>query len=192
MYDDTVRYAQGNTAILSVASLIAPKIEPEIVFKLRTPLAARAEDAAGVLAAVEWLALGFEVVDCMFPDWKYQPADFVAGFGFHAALVVGDPMHVDSANAQAIAEALPRFKLRLTRGGELADEGSGKNSLRSPALCLGELASALSRQPNASPLAAGELVSTGSLTDAQPMAPGQTWTASVERLDLPALTLTTT
>ena len=70
MYDDTVHYAQGNTAILSVASLIAPKIEPEIVFKLRTPLAARAEDAVGVLAAVEWLALGFQVVDCMFPDWS--------------------------------------------------------------------------------------------------------------------------
>jgi 2-oxo-3-hexenedioate decarboxylase len=61
--------------------------------------------------------------------------------------------------------------------------------LRSPALCLAELASALARQPSAEPLAAGELISTGTLTDPQPLAPGETWTASVAGLDLPVLTL---
>ena len=41
---------------------------------------------AAVLASVEWLALGFEIVDSVFADWKFQPADFVAAFGLHAAL----------------------------------------------------------------------------------------------------------
>src|ERR1044071_3475232 len=33
MYDDTVRYADWNDATLDIAAMIAPKIEPEIVFK---------------------------------------------------------------------------------------------------------------------------------------------------------------
>jgi hypothetical protein len=38
------------------------------------------------------------------------------------------------------------------KNGELVEEGSGKNSLRSPALCLAELAAAIAKQPGAEPL----------------------------------------
>jgi 2-oxo-3-hexenedioate decarboxylase len=184
MYDDTVRYAANNEASLTLERLRSPKIEPEIVFKLKTPLAAGA-DASAVLDAVEWLALGFEIIDCPFPGWQFQPADFVASFGLHAALIVGAPRRV----APATIEALPRFKVRLLRNGELVDEGSGKNVLRSPALSLGELASAIARQPGANPLAPGEIVSTGTITTSQPIAAGETWSATVEGLDVPDLTL---
>jgi 2-oxo-3-hexenedioate decarboxylase len=71
-------------------------------------------------------------------------------------------------------------------------EGGGKNILASPALCLAELASAASRQKYAEPLAAGEIITTGSMTDAQPIAANQTWTATLEGLPLPPLTLRTT
>jgi 2-oxo-3-hexenedioate decarboxylase len=191
MYDDTVHYAENGAASLPVGRMYSPKIEPEIVFKLKKPLAPGDLDPAAVLEAVEWLALGFEIIDCVFPDWKFQPADFVASFGFHAALVVGQPRVVDAAMIPALVEELPRFKVRLLKNGEPADEGSGKNSLRSPALCLGELAAALGRQPGAEALAAGELISTGTLTTAQPIAVGETWSATVEGLDLSALTLRT-
>src|ERR1700692_4121629 len=77
MYDDTVRYAPGNAASLPLASRCAPKLEPEIGFQLVKPLESSGADAHSVLAAVEWLALGFEINDCVFPDWKFQPADFV-------------------------------------------------------------------------------------------------------------------
>src|SRR3954471_14219216 len=59
MYDDTVRFSSGNTAEFSLARCRSPKIEPEIVFKLKAPLAAGV-DAAGALEAVEWIAIGFE------------------------------------------------------------------------------------------------------------------------------------
>ena len=137
--------------------MYSPKIEPEIVFKLKRPLGGRLE-AAAVLEAVEWLALGFEIIDCVFPDWKFQPADFVAAFGLHAALIVGEPHAVEPATIPALVEQLPRFKLRLTKHGALVEEGSGKASLRSPALCLGELAAGIARQAGADPLAAGELI----------------------------------
>jgi 2-keto-4-pentenoate hydratase len=89
MYDDTVRYAEGGSASLPVARMCSPKIEPEIVFKLRKPLGAEQVEPAEVLNAVEWLALGFEIIDCVFADWTFQPVDFVAAFGLHAALIVG-------------------------------------------------------------------------------------------------------
>jgi 2-keto-4-pentenoate hydratase len=190
MYDDTVRFAQHGEAAISLAKTIAPKIEPEIVFKLKQPLTGGVGDPAAVLASVEWLALGFEIIDCPYPDWKVQPVDFVAAYGLHAALVVGEPREVTASSIATLAEQLPTFKVTLWRNGELVDEGSGRNSLRSPALCVGELASAIAKRSEAEPLAAGELISTGTLTESQPMQAGETWRAEVEGIELAALTVT--
>ena len=190
MYDDTVRYADNNSGVLDIGRLCSPKIEPEIVFKIRTPLDGAA-DAAEVLGVVEWIALGFEIIDCVFADWAFQPADFVAALGLHAALVVGEPQRIESAMIPTLVEQLARFKVQLRKDGEVVAEGSGKNSLRSPSLCLGELASAIVRQTPDEPLAAGELVSSGTLIESQPIAAGQSWTATVDGIDLPPLTLHT-
>ena len=181
MYDDTVRYAAGNHASLSLLHMVAPKIEPEIVLKVKEPLTG-STDAAAILNHVEWIALGFEIIDCVFPDWKFQPVDFVAALGLHRALIVGEPHSVTTAAIPKLAEELPAFKLRLSKDGQLVEEGSGKNSLRSPALCLGELAR-VRRLP------AGELVSSGTLTTSTLIAAGEEWTAEVEGIDLPALVL---
>jgi 2-oxo-3-hexenedioate decarboxylase len=133
----------------------------------------------------------------VFPAWKVQPADFVAAYGFHTALFVGPPRPPRSSDAEALAMS----GLRLSRNGQLVEEGAGKNALRSPALCLAELARALSRQPRdagharqagrgtTEPLVAGDLVSTGTLTTPQPIASGETWRAEVDALDLPPLRL---
>jgi 2-oxo-3-hexenedioate decarboxylase len=189
MYDDTVQYANGGHASMAIGAMFSPKIEPEIVFKLKQPLPADGLDAATVLDAVEWLALGFEIIDCVFPGWKFTPADFVAAFGLHAALVVGEPTYVAASDISTLVDQLARFKVRLMKNGELMEEGSGKNSLRSPALCLGELAAGIIRQADAEPLAIGELVSSGTLTTSLPTAPGETWSAEVEGIGLASLTL---
>ena len=190
MYDDTLRDAANGSATLSIASMIAPKIEPEIVFKLKSPVGGDTGDAAAVLGAVEWIALGFEIIDCPYPEWKFQPVDFVAAYGLHAALVVGAPRAVGEADVATLAEQLPKFKVKLSRNGEPVEEGSGRNSLRSPALCLGELASAIAKRRDQEPLAAGELVSSGTLTEGQRIHAGETWSAEVEGMALSSLTLT--
>jgi 2-oxo-3-hexenedioate decarboxylase len=191
MYDDTVRFAEANDKLLSVGRMCSPKIEPEIVFKLKQPLSGHVLDPVAVLQAVEWLALGLEIIDCIYADWKYQPADFVAAFGLHVALVVGKPRRVEPELIPTLVDQLPRFRVSLFRDGQLLEEGSGRNSLRSPALCLGELASAISRRSDTEPLATGELVSSGTLTESRPIAPNEKWTAMLDGLDLPALTLHT-
>jgi 2-oxo-3-hexenedioate decarboxylase len=189
MYDDTVRHAPQNDATLSIAPFVAPKIEPEIVFRLRTSVPPGLSEAAAVLEAVEWIALGFEIIDCVYRDWKFQPADFVASYGLHAALIVGAPMAVDAASAPALADVLASFKVQLLRNGEPAEQGGGRNALRNPALCVAELASAIARRTGAEPLAPGELISSGTLTESRLIAPGETWTATVDSLALQPLTL---
>ncbi len=189
LYDDTVHHAATNDMSLSVGRMISPKIEPEIMMKLKAPLGAGVTEPAAALEAVEWIALGFEVIDCPFLDWTFQPADFVAARGFHAALVVGTPIRMNTERIPALIDALSRFTVRLLRNGERAEEGSGRNVLRSPALCLAELASAAAGQPGAAPLAPGEIISTGTLTTSRFIAPAETWTAEVEGLDLAPLSV---
>jgi 2-oxo-3-hexenedioate decarboxylase len=189
MYDDTVQYCESNLASATVRNPRSLKIEPEIVFGLKEPIVAQGLDAAAALAATDWLALGFEIIDCPYPEWKLQPSDFVASFGLHAALVVGQKLKVTADVVPMLVEELAQFKLRMFKGEELVEEGSGKNSLKSPALCLAELGGAIARRFPDEPLAAGEIVSSGTLTAGHSAASGDVWTAEVEGIQLPPLTL---
>jgi len=128
MYDDTVHYADTNSATLAIPNPRSLKIEPEIVFGLKQPLTGASSDAASALASVDWLALGFEIIDCPFPEWKFQPSDFVASFGLHAALIVGQKLQVRLDNMVNLVDQLSVFKLRISKGGELVQEGSDKIS----------------------------------------------------------------
>jgi 2-oxo-3-hexenedioate decarboxylase len=94
-------------------------------------------------------------------------------------------MFVTESNAGTLANQLAEFKLSLVRNGELVEEGAGKNSLRSPALCVQELARASVQRGD--PLRQGELISTGTLTNAQPIAAGEEWRAELNGLPLPSL-----
>jgi 2-keto-4-pentenoate hydratase len=188
MYDDTVHYTGNNSATLTIQHARSLKIEPEIVFGLKHQIAAPANVAAA-LAATDWLAIGFEIIDCPFPEWKFQPSDFVASFGLHAALVVGEKIPVRTEDIPKLVDDLARFKVRMSKNGEFVEEGSGKNSLKNPALCLAELGTAIGRRFPSEPLIAGEIVSSGTLTTGHLTGPGDHWTVDVEGLALPSLSL---
>ena len=189
MYDDTVHHHDNNAATLMLARTRSLKIEPEIVFGLRQPIVSASLDAIAVLECVDWLALGFEIIDCPYPDWQFQPSDFVASFGLHAALAVGEKTHLRPELLPKLVEDLPRFTVRMSKNDEFIEEGSGKNALRSPALCLAELGGAILRRFPEQPLRAGELISTGTLTAGHSIEKGDCWTAEVRGLVLPPLTL---
>jgi 2-keto-4-pentenoate hydratase len=189
MYEDTVFYSDNNSAALAIANPRSLKIEPEIVFGLKEPITGQGLDAAAALASTDWLALGFEIIDCPFPEFKFQPVDFVASFGLHAALVIGEKIKMQGDLIPKLVEELPRFKVRMSKSGELLEEGSGKNALKSPALCLAELGAAIGRRFPGQPLGAGEIVSSGTLTGGHSTGKGDLWTAEVEGISLPPLTL---
>ena len=195
MYDDTVHYSDRNSATLTIAHPRSLKIEPEVVFGLKQPIVTEGAAAPDVaLASADWLAVGFEIIDCPFPGWQFQPSDFVASFGLHAALVIGERVQVRPDGIAALVDELPRFKVRMScsnrsKNEDFVEEGSGKNSLRSPALCLAELGAAIVRRFPTEPLSAGEIVSSGTLTAGHPTDRGDLWTVEVEGLSLPPLTL---
>jgi 2-keto-4-pentenoate hydratase len=189
MYDDTVHQSEGGTAKLGIARARSLKIEPEIVFGMSTTIGEAPMDAAAALEAVEWMAVGFEIIDCPYPEWKFQPSDFVATYGLHAALEIGERVPVRPQNIVRFADQLTKFKVRMLKNGEFVEEGSGKNALRSPALCLAELGSAIAKRFPDEPLRAGEIVSTGTLTAGHLTTTGDKWTVEVEGLDLPGLSL---
>ena len=198
MYDDTVHYSDRNSATLTIAHPRSLKIEPEIVFGLKQPIVTEGAEgvdaAAAALASADWLAVGFEIIDCPFPEWQFQPSDFVASFGLHAALVIGERTQVRPDGIAALVDELPRFKVRMScsnssKNGDFVEEGSGRNSLKSPALCLAELSAAIVRRFPTEPLRAGEIVSSGTLTAGHPTDRGDLWTVEVDGLSLPPLTL---
>jgi len=85
---------------------------------------------------------------------------------------------------------LPIFELTLSRGDTAIDRGVGANVLKSPALALAHLARVLAGLPKFPPLVAGEIVTTGTITDAWPVAPGETWSSDYGALGLEGLVLT--
>jgi len=184
----TVRFGDNGKATLSLKGLVRPRIEPEVVFKLNGPVPV-STDPMAILVATEWIAPGFEIVQSHFPDWKFTAPDCTAAFGLHGALVIGAPVSLTDANRRSFAEALTSFKLTLSRGDEVIDRGIGSNVLDSPALALGHLARVLSSQPWAPPLATGEIVTTGTITDAWPVTPGETWSSDYGTLGINGLSL---
>jgi 2-oxo-3-hexenedioate decarboxylase len=188
VWSHTVHDATDHRARLALDGLVQPRIEPEVVFGLRAPVAA-GSDARAVLDATGWIAPGFEIVQSHFPDWKFSAADCTAAFGLHGALVVGERLAVTEANRDDLVAMLPRFRVTLRSGATVVDTGIGSNVLDSPALAVAHLANVLATTPKLPPLAAGELVTTGTLTDAWPVARGQTWSSEYGELPIRGLEL---
>jgi 2-oxo-3-hexenedioate decarboxylase len=189
MWAHTVHVALDGKAHLSLAQFVQPRIEPEVVFRLKAPVPPT-EDPSVALACVEWVAPGFEIVQSHFPDWKFAAPDCVAAFGLHGALIVGRPVAVTDHNRDQLAAMLPIFELTLRRGDAVVDRGVGANVLGGPPVALAHLARVIAGQPQFAPLAAGEIVTTGTVTDAWPVVSGETWSSNYGVLGLDGLTLT--
>ena len=174
VYDRTLIRATHDRVIVDLAGLVQPRIEPEICFQLREP--PRSSALPDLLASIEWMAHCVEIVQCHHPDWKVTIADCTADNGLHGRLVLGRPAPLIAA------DQFPALQARLFEGERLADQGVGANVLGSPLIALGHLVELLKKQPEAPPLAAGEIVTTGVLTDAHPVAAGETWRTEVTGL----------
>lgn len=185
VYDRTLVFAQGDRAQVPLAGLVQPRIEPEVCFGLRA--APRGRSPEELLGAIEWVAHSIEIVQCHHPGWKVTIADCTTDNGLHGRLIVGTQVEVESIDG--LAEKLPALAVELSRAGQVVDRGMGANVLGSPLESLGYLVDLLSRQPDAPPLAAGEVVTTGVLTDAHPVAPGETWSTALAGLPLRGLTI---
>jgi 2-oxo-3-hexenedioate decarboxylase len=181
MFDTTLREV-GASGTFALAGTCAARIEPEIVLHLAS--APRPDMSEAELAGcIDWVAHGYEIVDAIFPNWSFTAPDAVAGYGVHAALLRG-PQRSIMDNRADWSERLKSFTITLTSSDGTTRSGSGANVLDSPLIALKFLVEEIARYPQSRPVEAGEIITTGTLTDAMPIAAGQTWTTELSGIAL--------
>jgi len=187
VYDTTVLHLADSHGRCALGRFADPRIEPEIVLHFRSapPLSS---DPAAVLACIDWIAHGFEIVQSPFPDWKFQAPDAIAASGLHAALLVGEHRSVDQLGSDPMAR-LEQFHLTLSCNAELRDRGQGANVLGGPLSAVIDLIATIADQPDALPLRAGDLVTTGTLTAALSVSAGETWSTQIEGIGLRGMSI---
>jgi 2-oxo-3-hexenedioate decarboxylase len=176
----------GRNEVFPLAAFCEPLIEPEIVLRLARAPAAGMDERA-LLDCIEWVAHGFEIVQSIFPGWTFKAADTIAAFGMHGALRIGEPVAVTPQNRDALFAALPALAVTLARDDAVIETGRGSNVLGGPLSALRHLVDLLAADPHNPPLAAGEIVTTGTLTRAYPIKPGETWSTAISGIPLAGL-----
>lgn len=189
VWDSTLVEVPAGAVQLPAGRFVAPRLEPEVVLGLAQ--APAGTDVEALAAALGWIAHGLEVVHCPWPDWKFSAAQAFAAQSLHGALLLGSRVPVATFLAgrprAALPEALSALRVSLRRDGEPVAEGTGAAVLDGPLQALSHLAQALAARGER--LAAGTLVTTGTLTDAQPLVAGQTWETRFDGEALPGLAL---
>ena len=186
VYDSTVTHLDEAEGRVAIGHLAQPRLEPEIVLHFKSAPRAT-EDEAELLSHIDWIAHGFEIVQCHFPGWKVTAADSIAAFGLHGALVVGPRRPVEGL--PDIVRALRTFTIALAKDGKVEARGSGSHVLDSPLLAAAHLLHVLKHQALFEPVQAGELVTTGTLLSPPPIHAGETWTTELSGIGLPGLRL---
>lgn len=182
VWDTTLTHCDGSGR-LDLSGTCQPRIEPEVVFGLAaTPPAEPTIEQ--LFACLAWIAPGFEIVQSHVPDWRFTAAETVADGALHARLLVGarQPLRTLAGDAATLAARLAGCGVRLSCDGREVEAGRGANVLDSPLHALHHFVWELQRCPGAPALREGDVVTTGTWTDAWPVAPGQTWAA---RFDAP-------
>jgi 2-oxo-3-hexenedioate decarboxylase len=183
VYDTSVHDLLGIEGAFSLAGFAEPRIEPEIMFGLAAaPSPAMSQDE--LLGCIDWIAHGFEIVQSIFPNWKFRLTDTVAAYGLHGALLIG-PKHRAVGNAEVLA----KFEIDLFRNEQFMDHGQAENILGGPLYALQHLAEVLAEDDSNPPLAAGEIVTTGTLTRAFPISPGERWSTRLSGIALDGVSL---
>ena len=122
---------------------------------------------------VGWIAPAFEIVQSIYPGWQFDITDCIVAGALHGRLLLGPRVSAQSLDL----EQLPDITVTLCKNGEKVEDGVGANALDGPIHALAHLVALLETDSLNPSLAPGEIVSTGTLTDAWPIAPGETWSA---------------
>lgn len=100
---------------------------------------------------------------------------------------MGPVTRLSTADLPDWERALALCQVTLFRAGRLMDQGVGANALGHPLRALAFLLEVLDQQPASPPLSAGEIVTTGTLTAALPISPGEHWAAHFSDITLAPL-----
>ena len=184
VFDSTVVSGLRGTVDCKIGRFAAPKIEPEIVVHFHSPPPPSA-NAEELLACIDWVAHGIEIVQSHFPNWKFQAADTVADQALHATLLVGAPCAIDSLGPDPIT-TLEAFSVTLSCNGQVVETGHGRNVLGNPLNAVSHLLKVIAEM-GAAPVCAGEIITTGTITKAHAIQRGEVWSTEFQGIALPGL-----
>ena len=187
VYDTTVARLKAGHGQCRLNRFTEPKIEPEIIFHFHAspPVDAGLE---AILASIDWVAHGFEIVQSHCPGWQFKAADTIADWALHGTLLIGEPQPVSRFDTDLIA-TLETFAINLCCNNAVREVGRGSNVLGSPLAAIAHLIAVLATQPQYQPLQADEIVTTGTITTAQAVNAGETWGTTLSGINLPGVTV---
>ncbi len=175
------RYVESVDGIAELphSTFIQPRMEGEIAFLLGRPLRGPGVTVDDVLAATDALAASFEIVDSRIIRKEFKLVDTVSDNASYGAFTLG-PWDRDLVNTD-----LRTLGMLLSQNGEVVVEGLGYASLGHPALAVAWLANKLAEFDIT--LVTGDIILSGSLGRAVPIAKGDVWT--MELHGQPSLTM---
>ncbi|UZE26623.1 2-keto-4-pentenoate hydratase [Pseudomonas asplenii] len=154
-----MRVEEGSTIKLS--SYVHPRVEPEIAFLLKRPLAGDVT-ASEALAAVEAIAPALEIIDSRYQNFKFSLPDVIADNASSSGFVIGawNAPNSDIGNLGMV----------MSFDGKAQHMGSSAAILGNPLRAL--VAAARLAAQAGEPLQAGAIVMAGAATPAEWLVPG--------------------
>jgi 2-keto-4-pentenoate hydratase len=187
MYDKTVAPADPDGASkFPIDRLLEPRIEPEIGLRL-VSVPDPGMDELELIGCVDAVTHGFEIVQSVYPGWKLKPADAVAAFGMHGGYRYGRLVSIASGERSRWHEMLRDFTIVLYRDGVEMDRGAGKNVFGGQLSALRHFVSGAAKYSTDYALRPGDLITTGTLTKALPIASGESWSTELSGIELPPM-----
>lgn len=188
LFDSTVHDLAILHETFELRGIPEPRLEPELVLHLADdPRPGMNEDE--LLECVDWVAHGFEIVFSIFPDWRFTAADAAAAYGVHGALLLGHRYQI-SGNRRGWHDAIAGFGITMARDDGFETTGHARNVLGGPLSALRFLNDELARFAGSEPLRRGEMVTTGTLTDAMAAIAGESWSTQLTGIEMDGIRLT--
>jgi len=159
---------------IPTSAFLQPRIEPEIAFVLGCDLAGPGTTVVDALRAVDMVLPALEIIDSRVSDWQISITDTIADNASAGGVVLGStPVRIQDVDLRLIG-------CNLLGNGVVVATGAGGAVLGSPVLALVWLANVLGQHGVG--LSEGDVVLPGSVTAAQQVRAGDTWSAQFGEL----------
>ena len=90
---NSISFLETNFLKVDLSQFCEPRIEPEVVICLKHK---PEYGPKGTEIYIDWVAPAFEIVDSIYPNWKFSLTDAIASGGLHGCLVVGKKFRVNN------------------------------------------------------------------------------------------------
>ena len=166
---DAMLFEDGAT--IDLGTLMQPRLEGELAFRLKSDLMGPGVTVTDVIRATDYVTPCFEIVDTRFEDWQIRIQDTVADNASCGVFVLGaakgDPRDLDLALAGMVIE----------KNGEVVATGAGAAVQGSPVMAVAWLANTLGALGIG--LKAGEIILSGAQAPLLAVADGDHFTCEI-------------